>query len=486
LFDRSARFRLAEGENNAQNRAEPSHPASVKTIFCASLLALLSTAPHAFAQDKVVMPSRPVAGPLAADGLFSAEKPWTLDAAALEKSWGPKGFRWNSATNKDSGIIRRDRMGMGPSGITAFGGKRNIEEIVFTLKNNKLAEISIQIWNKGDAQNPIIPEATFKSMIEDWSSDLSGVIAPKFQDRGKDLSTAARAERRLWMGTETLAQLEFSASKVQRGMFGDQEGFQAEFIRLRLLPRSGGSAAIDASGQSRKRLADLRKGVVTEPGGDIVINDIPMVDQGEKGYCAVATASRVFQYLGVEVDMHEMAQISGNMAGGGGTNPQEMEEALRRIAIRYKARFQKLQDFDLTGRKYQSFQTKYNSMARKMKKPELDTKNYIYLLRGMDAEVLREVAGKGAPFEKFMTSVRNSIDRGVPVLWGLELGIYPENGQKARQIGGGHMRLITGYNPKTAEIIFSDSWGPGHEKKRMAAADASAATQAMFLITVGQ
>lgn len=472
--------------NHADSITTTNHPAIVKTIFCAPLLALLTTAPGIFAQDKVVMPSRMVASPLAADELFSPGKLWTLDADTLEKTWGPKGFRWSSTANKDSGTIRCDRMGNGPPSITAFGGKRNIGEIVFTLKNNKLSEVAIQIWNKGDAQNPIIPEATFKSIIEDWSSDLGGVIAPKFQDRGKDLSTAARAERRLWMGTETLAQLESSSSKTRKGVFDDQEGFQAEFIRLRLLPRAGGSAAIDASGQSRKRLADLRKGVVTEPNGDVVINDIPMVDQGEKGYCAVATASRVFQYLGVEVDMHEMAQVSGNTAGGGGTDPQLMEEALRRITIRYKARFQALQEFDLTGRRYKSFQTKYNAMARKMKKPELDTKNYIFMLRAMDSEVLREVAGKGAPFDKFMTSVRNAIDRGIPVLWGLELGIYPENGQKARQIGGGHMRLITGYNLKTSEIIFSDSWGAGHEKKRMAAADAAAATQAMFVITVGQ
>ena len=35
-----------------------------------------------------------------------------------------------------------------------------------------------------------------------------------------------------------------------------------------------------------------------------------------------------------------------------------------------------------------------------------------------------------------------------------------------------HMRIITGYNTKTGEIIYSDSWGAEHEKKVMKPEDA--------------
>ena len=44
------------------------------------------------------------------------------------------------------------------------------------------------------------------------------------------------------------------------------------------------------------------------------------------------------------------------------------------------------------------------------------------------------------------------------------------------------MRLVIGYNLKTDEIIYTDSWGPGHEFKRMSAANAYTAT--MHLITL--
>ena len=207
-----------------------------------------------------------------------------------------------------------------------------------------------------------------------------------------------------------------------------------------------------------------------------------MVDQGDKGYCAVATASRVFNYYGVPADQHEMAQVSGNAAGGGGTNPDEMEEAMKKISGKYKTRFVTLLDLDYSSRSYQSFMRKYNSAAKKLGKKVLDTDNFIYFMGGLDPDVLRAVNGQGTNYDKFMGIVRDNIDKGVPVMWALQLGLFPENGEKAKQAGGGHMRLIIGYNAEKKEIIFSDSWGAGHEKKRMAAPDASAATMGLYLL----
>lgn len=102
---------------------------------------------------------------------------------------------------------------------------------------------------------------------------------------------------------------------------------------------------------------------------------------------------------------------------------------------------------------------------------------------GLNADVLREVNGKGPPLEKFMTVVRENIDKGIPVMWALQLGLFPENGDEAKQSGGGHMRLIIGYNLTMKEVILSDSWGGGHEKKTISAAVASAATMGLYLLT---
>ena len=63
--------------------------------------------------------------------------------------------------------------------------------------------------------------------------------------------------------------------------------------------------------------------------------------------------------------------------------------------------------------------------------------------------------------------IDQQIDKGIPLFWGVTLGTYPE--PEIPQSKGGHMRLIIGYNDKKREILYTDSWGAGHELKRMPA-----------------
>ena len=44
------------------------------------------------------------------------------------------------------------------------------------------------------------------------------------------------------------------------------------------------------------------------------------------------------------------------------------------------------------------------------------------------------------------------------------------------------MRLIIGYNERDREIIFSDSWGAGHEKKVLPLEDAYCMTNGIYSI----
>jgi hypothetical protein len=94
---------------------------------------------------------------------------------------------------------------------------------------------------------------------------------------------------------------------------------------------------------------------------------------------------------------------------------------------------------------------------------------------------LKEVKTKDtAGYNKFLRLVSQNIDQGAPLGWGVQLGIVPE--PNIPQGAGGHMRLIIGYNAKTNEIIFSDSWGAGHEQKRMSLEDAWTITTSLVRI----
>ncbi|MDA0787389.1 MAG: C39 family peptidase, partial [Proteobacteria bacterium] len=96
--------------------------------------------------------------------------------------------------------------------------------------------------------------------------------------------------------------------------------------------------------------------------------------------------------------------------------------------------------------------------------------------RHKDYKVTREKTD----FMRFKSDIRKYIDTGVPLAWSVMLGRVEEAG--LAQPRGGHMRLIIGYNEKTDEVIYSDSWGPRHEFKKMDMGDAWSITMLLHLI----
>ncbi len=208
-----------------------------------------------------------------------------------------------------------------------------------------------------------------------------------------------------------------------------------EFVILRILP----AETADRKGATpRLSDADIRekisRNVVRERNGDVWIDGIPMVDQGDKGYCAVAAGERLLRYYGIAVDSHELAELAKTERAGGTTWPN-MAAALRR----------------LTSRAHRS---------------------------------LRPAGGTPS-----LLSVSKSIDRGIPLIWRMYVtaqlegiaadrlirrkaftakewkAILDKERNATRRIKpdktGSHLRLIVGYNRQTDEIAYSDTWGAG-------------------------
>ena len=98
----------------------------------------------------------------------------------------------------------------------------------------------------------------------------------------------------------------------------------------------------------------------------------------------------------------------------------------------------------------------------------------------MEADVLRAMKLKNVKFRVFQKALHDQVNIGVPILWAVTLGIYPE--PDIPQAQGGHMRLIIGYNDKTKEIIYTDTWGAGHEYKRMSLEKAWVITNAALYL----
>lgn len=398
--------------------------------------------------------------------LFLDKHMWSKSVLDVLKDRKALGFSWLSTAKKDARSNRRDlKLWNKPVG-----------ETILRSREGKLHSFEISIYNRGD--NGALSADAFKKLTEQWQTlvvDQTGLKGEKMNRTQK--GSVVSADRWIWKCPGAFLVLTSSKSKPKRG------DATPEFLKLSLVSVKFGEEIYEQHSGLVKTMARRRELVENrqeKSNGDVFVHGVPMVDQGRKGYCAVASAERVFRYYGLPIDQHAMAQIAESSARGG-TNPDVMIEALKKVAGRTKTRLAVL--YETEQRKVAQELKAYNRLIKKNKKgrtfPEgrVHYQSFLSLCHG---PTLREVKAKGNGYDRFLKQIRDNIDAGIPILWGLQVGVFPERG--IPQSGGGHMRLIIGYNEKTKELIYTDSWGPGHEYKRMSAANAY--TVSMHLVTL--
>jgi len=393
----------------------------------------------------------------ALDPVLSLEGLWGMKADDFQSATAPQRlpFRWNSTA--------RDSARAAGADLTLLG--LPLVELIARFDAGKLAQLTAVLYARGDAGE--IAREDFEALLRRSFTALDEFTKVKFTARGKDATSAVKAEGAYWKTAQAHYLLEYSFTREvkSRGV-----PFRAEFIRLEVSPPQNAAGLLStATNTPRTKFSGALHLQRDAAGGDVWIGDVPMVDQGEKGYCVVASAERVMRFYGSDVDQNELAQIA-NTGTGGGTSPQAMYEALKKLSNRLRVKVRDLERTDV--RDYLKLIAEYNRAAKKAGAPPIpdmgSTLDLGVMYRAMQAGVLKEVRTRNkADLGKFFREVQGEIDKGVPLLWSVQLGMFPERG--VPQSGGGHMRLIIGYNAKTQEILFSDSWGAGHERKRMPA-----------------
>jgi hypothetical protein len=165
--------------------------------------------------------------------------------------------------------------------------------------------------------------------------------------------------------------------------------------------------------------------------GDVVITNIPMVDQGPKGYCVPATVERCMRFLGIPADMYLLAMM-GETRVGGGTAPEIL---LSNIGTDIK---RKGRSFEIESRKLK---------LRDVKRSIDDGIPIMWALCSTrafnDTANARLQARQNENWESYKATVAAAADS--PAL-------SPDRSR-------GHIVIIMGYNEETNEIAFSDSWG---------------------------
>jgi hypothetical protein len=415
--------------------------------------------------------------------IFSKEL-WDTKIVDFEKSPANKKFKfeWQSSTKK--GLRSPGR------GFNLLGTETG-ECVIISDDGAELKGISLSIYNKGDDGH--MDRAKFEALAKEVRNKIS-----------KKLSEEPRSDEQ--KGTVVIQQdawkVEGTAYQLQRSV---SSSGKPEFLRFRIM-----STRTAKRGESTADRTSLRANVEdNNDTGDVYIKNIPMVDQGRKGYCACASAARIYQYYGRTTDQHEIAQIAGSSALGG-TSVAEMVGALKKVTSELNSRVNILYEYpkglsepELDYREYMSGQkdmlrdfNSYQQLAKKTgaksipikgEKPysRLSSKeagyvNFGYFTQMCDPKVYREVMMSKSSFSRFKSKIEEYIDQGIPIAWCLQLGLFPEKGME--QANGGHMRLIIGYNEEKKQIIYSDSWGEGHAKKSMDAGEAFSMTNVLLVL----
>lgn len=324
-------------------------------------------------------------------------------------------------------------------------------------ENSLAARLSLMFANKGDSMGPdpvagetrtsrdsksLVKE--FKTAIQKDSStiakQLSSLLGPPATDRfGQGSQTRESVQRWDWNGHAIL----LAAPRD-------------EYVALRILPVE----AANLQGKARIPDAELRERLLARverrPNGDVILRDIPMVDQGPKGYCVPATWERVMRYMGIPADMYVLAMAGGTTAGGG-TDVAAIVSGAREAVTRGGRRLDP-----------QNGKISVNTVAKLIDRG-LPLMWAMFSMESVNDELNTRLVQ------------RNSMTD--PEAWGKSLDSFRKAAKKiAIASNRGHMCMIIGYNEKTGEVAVSDSWGPEYAERWMTVEEANAVSQGELMV----
>ena len=375
--------------------------------------------------------------------LWADDNLWGDEAAATARRLG---WPQESLTTTDSSFRKYpsagDRvLGTRPYSLALYGEK------------GLVSGVSMMFANKGDAVEMLSNERPDAKQARERNKEIkdfkTAIIADKHTLESALTAVLGQpAGDRFGQGTqtrETVKRWDWNGHAILLAAPRD------EYAVVRILP----VASADMGGKSRVPDTELRERVAARiekrPNGDVVLKDIPMVNQGPKGYCVPATWERAMRYMGVPADMYVLAMAGGTEAGGG-TGIAAIAAGAREAILR-------------GGRQLASEPGKVNvQTVKKHIGRGLPLMWAVFVDRDFDASLFARA--------------REREQMSDPEAWKKQIAKTRVDARKLKaNPANGHVRLIIGYNDKTGEIAFSDSWGPRAAERWMTQEEAQAISQ---------
>tara|TARA_B100001248_G_C27392794_1_gene463488 strand:- start:1397 stop:2866 length:1470 start_codon:yes stop_codon:yes gene_type:complete len=327
-------------------------------------------------------------------------------------------------------------LGSRPYSAVFYGSTDNISSfsLVFANKGDCFAAggVAEEHFKDGTVTNdPAELEKMIERDAEFITQKLNHILGPgKRQNFGQG-SAKRKVTRWDWNDHSFLvsvAEGEFVSLSIDKIEVADKRGRQSKVADMHL---------------RRVHEANVEK----RDNGDVVILNIPMVDQGPKGYCVPATFERCMRYMEIPADMYLLA-MAGNTGMGGGTVISTLVNAVQ-------------QEVWVAGRTLNTL----NGLPT-FKELEKYLKEGVPILWGMHStQWFNDTANR-------RTSMRKASQ---PDMWRkiiekadekLEDVSSPQRGENL------HICIIHGFNKTTQEIAFTDSWGPRFTERWISAKEA--------------
>ena len=348
----------------------------------------------------------------------------TADEVGERLNWPVESATSNSISCRLYGSADYRFLDVRPYSAVFYGSADNVSSfsLVFANKGDCFAAAGVaeEHFKNGSVTNDPVE---LEKMIE----RDEGTLTKKLEDilgKGRRQNFGQGSAKRKvmrWDWNEhsflvSVAEGEFVSLSIEKSEVADKRGKQAKVADMHI------RRVHEANVQNRSN-------------GDVIIKNIPMVDQGPKGYCVPATFERCMRYMEIPADMYLLA-MAGNTGMGGGTVISTLVNAVQ-------------QEVWAAGRTL-----KLVEGFPSFKDLEKYLKDGIPVLWGLHStQWFNDTANRRTAMRRSSQSDlwKKIIEKADEKINSLP---HPQRGENL------HICIIHGFNKITEEIAFTDSWGP--------------------------
>ena len=226
-------------------------------------------------------------------------------------------------------------------------------------------------------------------------------------------------------------------------------------VSLHLFKRDAAPASYvesEFAAMDRRARAAKFAGAVVRSQGEISVQGIPMVIQGETPFCAIDSLAMTSRYLGLRASPVDLAGSAGfeNTGSAGGSDLVGLYRAVG----------------DELG-------------MRTSIVPSFDRDKVLKSLEeGLPVIVWRRVSmEREKAHRQFAAARRQDPSLAPPALTMEELAKLPEKGERGLP---SHASVVTGYSPATNSVIYAEPWGEDTRDRRMRVEEMEATAYAVF------